>query len=209
MPHFTPPRLIPIFLAIILMLPGCAAQKPEQAEELYKLNSIVVLPSDIITHEAEGPKSNEESLKDGAFILDEIMAEYLAPDKRIRFISPEQQDTLLTEYNQGRAAQALSLGKKLQVDAVLLSRVNRYRERSGQNYSIDDPASVSFEYRLMLVETGQTLCAGVFDETQQSLSEDLLSFRKAFKRGGKWITVRELAKEGVEKKFGTCRFLVK
>ncbi len=197
-----------LFIFITLLLSACVTHKQDPIEELYKLQTIMILPSDIITDD-DGPNGKEQSLKEGALVLDEIMAEYLENKQGARFISAEQQDALLTEYNQNRPEQALSIGKDLQADAVLTSRVNRYQERTGQDFSIDNPASISFEYRLMLVDTGQTLCAGVFDETQQSLSDNILFFMKAFKRGGKWITTRELTKEGVEKKFGTCRFLAK
>lgn len=198
------------FIVIFFLVPGCVAQKKGLMEELYNIDTIVVLPTDTIANNGdEGTKSTPQELAEGASVLDEIMNEYLGNKRGVQFISPEQQETLLIEYNQSRSAQAISIGKKLASDAVLTSRVNRYQERTGQDYSIDQPASISFEYRLMLVSTGQTLCAEVFDETQQSLTENLLSFKKVFKRGGKWIPVRKLAKEGVEATLGDCRFLNK
>ena len=39
----------------------------------------------------------------------------------------------------------------------------------------------------------------VFDETQQALSENIFRFFTFLRRGGKWITAGELAREGVRK----------
>ena len=39
----------------------------------------------------------------------------------------------------------------------------------------------------------------IFDETQQPLSENVFRLGTFLKRGGKWITVDQLAQEGVEK----------
>jgi ABC-type uncharacterized transport system auxiliary subunit len=200
-------KYVLFLVALTFLAPGCAAKKKSPEVELYQLDSILVLPTDNISGTENDLNSPAQSLNEGALALSEIIADYLDGIAGIQFISPEQQDTLLTEYNQDRTTQALSIGKELHVDAVLTSRVNRYRQRTGQDYSVDTPASISFEYRLMLAETGQTLCSGVFDETQQSLTDNILSFKKAFKRGGKWITINDLAKEGVESEFSNCRFL--
>jgi hypothetical protein len=75
--------------------------------------------------------------------------------------------------------------------------VYRYQERQGGNFSVNRPASAGFHTHLfegkVLVQTV------VFDETQQALSENVLRLPAFIRRGGKWITVGELSREGVQK----------
>lgn len=75
--------------------------------------------------------------------------------------------------------------------------IYRFQERQGGNFSVIRPASVGFHMHLY---DGDTL-VGVFafDETQQPLSENVLRIFTFFKRGAKWITAGELAREGVHK----------
>ncbi len=195
-----------LILIFITLSAGCVKKQPvTQEEELYKLNTVIVLPTEIIKSEKIS-YSQTKNLENGSTVLENVIHQYLANKNGIKFISNEQQETLLNSYNQDRYAQALSIGKQLKGDAVLTSRINRYSEREGKEYAVDAPASISFEYRLMLLETGQTLCAGVFDETQKSWSENILFFKKVFNRGGKWITAEELTKEGLTQKFDSCRY---
>jgi hypothetical protein len=78
--------------------------------------------------------------------------------------------------------------------------VYRFQERQGGNLAVDKPASVGFHVHLY---KGDSLVKTVvFDETQQPLSENVLNFPTFMKRGGKWITVDELAREGVVKAIG-------
>jgi hypothetical protein len=75
--------------------------------------------------------------------------------------------------------------------------VYRFQERRGSTVAVDRPASVGFHAHLykdnLLIKTV------VFDETQQPLSENVLKLSAFLKRGGKWITVDQLAQEGIEK----------
>lgn len=75
--------------------------------------------------------------------------------------------------------------------------VYRFEERKGSNIAVDRPASVGFHAHL---HKGNSLLKTVsFDETQQPLSENVLRLGAFLKRGAKWITVDELAQEGIEK----------
>jgi hypothetical protein len=75
--------------------------------------------------------------------------------------------------------------------------VYRFQERKGSGIAVDKPASVGFHAHLY---KGDALVKTViFDETQQPLSENVFRFFTFLKRGGKWITVDELCREGVER----------
>ena len=73
----------------------------------------------------------------------------------------------------------------------------RFQERRGGNLAVDRPAGVGLHMHLMEgTVIGRTF---VFDEDQQSLSQNVLGIGKFFRRGAKWITVDELAEEGIIK----------
>lgn len=81
-------------------------------------------------------------------------------------------------------------------DYALLGRVLRYEERVGGSAGISSPASLAFRVELMDCGSRATLWERQYTDTQRSLFENLLDLGKFFKRGGRWVTVRELALEG-------------
>ncbi|MFO7839875.1 MAG: hypothetical protein R6X08_10320 [Desulfosalsimonadaceae bacterium] len=93
---------------------------------------------------------------------------------------------------------ACRTGRELGVDYVLVGNVWRYEKRAGSAYSVSEPASVAFALYLVDPASEKTVWVAEFNETQQSLSENLLKARLFFKRGAKWITARELARYGIE-----------
>ena len=103
---------------------------------------------------------------------------------------------------------AVQVGKELNADAVLVGFVFRYREREGYAYSVNRPASLAFEVHLISLKEDNSIWEGSFDETQKSLSENVLKLYAFLKIGSKWLTADELAEQGVEevlKKFPGLR----
>jgi hypothetical protein len=73
--------------------------------------------------------------------------------------------------------------------------IYRFQERRGGNFSVVKPASVGFHVHLF--ENDRLKEVFVFDETQQPLFDNVFRIFTFLKRGGKWITAGELAREGV------------
>ncbi len=92
---------------------------------------------------------------------------------------------------------AKKLGREIGVDYVMVGNVWRYRERVGSSLGVAEPASVAFSLYLVSVKEGKTAWHENFNETQQSLSENLLKAPEFFKRGARWLKARELARHGV------------
>ena len=67
----------------------------------------------------------------------------------------------------------------------------------------EHPASVAFEIHLIKTIDGSTIWRGVFDKTQKSLMEDVFQISSFFKGGGKWLTARQLSKQGMDEIFET------
>jgi hypothetical protein len=90
-------------------------------------------------------------------------------------------------------------GRRHDADGVLVGFVYRYKERVGKAYGIESPASVAFDIHLIRVVDGRIIWTAHFDETQQSLGDNLFQLGSFLSRGGRWVTAEELAKSGLEK----------
>ncbi|MHB8772025.1 MAG: hypothetical protein ACYC7J_13595 [Syntrophales bacterium] len=91
-----------------------------------------------------------------------------------------------------------TVGRELGVEAVVSGYLYRFRERKGESYTVEKPASVAFGIHLLRVSDGAHVWRGTFDKTQSSLMENLLQAGSFFRGKGKWLTAEELAGEGVE-----------
>ena len=197
-----------VIIALFAHVVSCApvtTEKPQ--DETYSLNSIAVLPVDISIDREESPCSPASRLETGAAVLDGIISEYFNNIDTVVIISRNKREALAGDHIGDRLSLALDVGRQVQTDAVLICTVYRYVEREGKKSAVVHPASVAFNYRLVLTETGRTICSGVFDETQQALFDNLFSLSVAIKRGFEWITVEALAREGVTGKFMECPYL--
>ncbi len=101
---------------------------------------------------------------------------------------------------------AQKLGKELKASHVMIGTVWRYRERIGGSYGVERPASVAFAVYLIDVASGKLLWTKNFEETQRSLSENLLSAPTFLKRRGRWLSAMELTEHGIEEIFARYPF---
>lgn len=92
-----------------------------------------------------------------------------------------------------------ALGRCMGVDLLVVPQVLEYRERDGSDYGVMKPAKVVMDTYVLDVNTESLISRSRYDETQSSLSDNLLETGKFFKRGGKWVQASELAREGMEK----------
>jgi hypothetical protein len=99
-------------------------------------------------------------------------------------------------------ARARRLGQLVYADAVISGRLLRFHEREGESMGAMSPASVAFVLEVWDVKRGDLIWTARFDETQKSLSEDLLSLGQVASRGVRWLKAEELSLEGVKKAVG-------
>ncbi|MFH1020513.1 MAG: hypothetical protein V1782_07885 [Pseudomonadota bacterium] len=198
-------------LTVLTLLSGCARTTGKtQAEDLLPVKTIIVLPVEIITDGQSNRSPKEmQQLEKGQKLIDTMMAEYFADREDIALLTAGQRDALDKDMTRCRTTAAVTICLTKKADAVLLCTLHRFTEREGNEYSIVSPASVSFDYKLIQAETGQTLCSGVFNETQQTLLADMFQFFNKAKRGVKWLSAEELAREGFKQKITDCPYLKK
>lgn len=133
-----------------------------------------------------------------------LIAKELGDDARFKVVQERQCVSFLNamlsvDIKASQLKLIQNFGAELGADAVLYTKLLRYRERVGSNYSVQTPASVAFSMVLIRVSDGAVLWRHGYDETQQPLSENL--FKAGFYRetGMRWLTAAELAEYGVKK----------
>ncbi|MFH2013277.1 MAG: hypothetical protein ABIJ37_11375 [Pseudomonadota bacterium] len=210
-------KLVVVWISIIIM--GSthlwAANPPQTAiEKIHNVNTIALLPFQTIEKEGkvvscpicgklfrggDVPLYAEKRLTNLFYQKLNALTFYrvLQTNQTEETISKAAYDELKTSP----LKTAIQIGKELNADAVLVGYVYRYQEREGYAYSVRKPASVAFEVHLISLIDNKGIWEGYFDETQKSLSENVLKLVDFIKTGGKWLTADELAEHGVEKVF--------
>ncbi|MFA6498556.1 MAG: hypothetical protein WC256_13035 [Desulfurivibrionaceae bacterium] len=198
-------------LTVLILFSGCARTTAQiQPEDLLPVKTIIVLPVEIVPdgQSSRSPKEIQQ-LEKGQKLVDTILAEYFSGREDISLLTPGQRDALDKDMNRCRTTAAVTICRTKQADAVFLFTLQRFTEREGTEYSIVTPASVAFDYKLIQAETGQTICSGVFNETQQPLLANMFQFFKKAQRGIKWLSAEELVRDGLQQKITDCPYLKK
>ncbi len=197
--------------SLALVLLGACVRQPTAPADTQTLpaqiSSIAVMPP-IATPESDSasPKVKQE-LAVGKDALRGALTDYFAGHRHVRLLTEDEVAANAPSLTANRLEQAMTAGKAVHAEAIMLVNLDRYQQRQGSDYAVQAPASVAFEYRLLLTASGQTLCAGSFDETQRSATHNLLAFKTVAKRGFKWIPAADLLREGLQAKLPTCRYL--
>ncbi|NNG01660.1 MAG: hypothetical protein HKM93_19900 [Desulfobacteraceae bacterium] len=189
--------------------PASPASPPE------KINSLIVLPFVNISKTAGERQSVRNPLtfkmfttgpvKTGAdAVLTNALADTLNTRLNIEVIVPENvQDItggLLSTSGSvvNERELYMEIGRHFKADAVIAGRLYRYVERVGTTYGIQSPASVAFDLLLLQTTDGSVVWHRHMDETQTSLTENLFSIRRFFKRRARWVRAAEMAKTGLD-----------
>jgi hypothetical protein len=96
-------------------------------------------------------------------------------------------------------ARLRKIGEMVYADAVIVGRVERFRERIGNEWGAKSPASVAFVLNLIDIRRGDTVWSARFDETQKPLSENIFALGQIGQRGIRWLSAEQLTDEGVKK----------
>ncbi len=111
----------------------------------------------------------------------------------------EVRDVADTLASTSETARLRRIGEIVYADAVMTGRIQRYRERVGNELGVKSPASVAFVLDLVDVRRGDVIWSARFDETQKPLSENIFALGDIGQRGIKWLTAEELMQDGVKK----------
>ncbi len=140
---------------------------------------------------------------DAADILTENLFAFLRQREDFQLIPSSQAQGIMSSLLAGNDNVsdlniAVETGRALNAGSVVVGHIYRFRDRVGTRYSVESPASVAFGIHLINVESGRIIWSNHFDETQRSLSENLLKIGTFLKRKASWITAREMAISGLD-----------
>ncbi len=200
-----------------MLLTACNTRnvQPEKPVEAVGIKSIAVLPFQDIT-KIYGVNVNARSYLSGHVMmtgyvpdsalpyLTSTLVSLLQTSGKYTILSSEGYQDILSgtvpdsDTASDSLKQYVKAGKQIGADAVLVGHVFRFIDRQGNRIAVEHPASVAFDLSLIDVAAGRLIWSDRFDETQKSLSENILDFNTFMHRKGSWITAEELAKEGLE-----------
>lgn len=202
-----------ILCCLTLLLASCGTKSDSSSvgelnDVIEPISCMVVLPVRTSVDEGDALQYKEaNNLKQGAIFADSILVRELAGNSKVRIIKGSQLTSLVSGISGGIAGTVAEVGKQLNCEAVLLTTMRRFKQREGGEMAVDAPASASFDMRLIRVKDKNVIWAADFNETQESLLSNILSFGKAQSRGFKWITVEDLVAQGIKERLEECPYL--
>ena len=120
--------------------------------------------------------------------------------RRVAHVSVKLLKYPLPGWRKGRERIALlELARSYDADGILVGYLYLFKQRQGKQYSVVEPATVAFDVVLLDARNGQVAWKAAYNEKQRALSEDLLSLGDFVKRGGRWLTAEQLARDGIAK----------
>lgn len=202
-------RLFLFFLLVVLFSCGGKTDNTisSTSSNIETLSCMVLLPTEIRDDDSMIDPQRKESLRKGAEFLDQTLTNMLRHSQVEKIIKPSELNKQITEISGGMRGVIKVIGENANCNTALVTDVSRFRQRQGGEYATDEAASAAFELRLVQADTGISLWNATFDETQTSLLSNLFAFSKAQSRGFKWITVEQLAAQGLEEKLKGCPYL--
>lgn len=200
---------VAVLVSLMVLLLSCSGVTVKDAsqEEITPLSCVAVLPAAAGYKSGMQEEGGREQLLGGLSFLQSAVDAELRKSNVSRVVTPSLLPQGTGEVTEGRLGVIKEIGRQLQCEAALVSTLNRFKKRQGTKYSVDEPASVAFELRLVDTRTGQSLWGSNFNETQESLLSNMFSFGKAKSRGFTWITAEELMAGGVHDKLLKCPYI--
>lgn len=202
-------NIICLIISSLLLLScgGKTTTSSTSDQDITPLSCVVVLQTQTPYKEKSRGADNIEDLQAGVDFLDKNILSELKDSKVTRIIETSQIRPMVEEVYGGKLGALRELGEKAGCNGILITTLSQFRERQGGELAVDSPASAAFEIQLVEADSGHSLCMSTFNETQSSLLENVFSFSKAKSRGFKWITVRELASQGLKETLRVCPYL--
>lgn len=199
-----------LLFAGALLFSGCA--KPQQAPlPIGNLKLGVAFftqpaePSDMLAGYVveDAPRIDEKVFVE----MDALLAEVLATESKNNFHSRDSalhcKNKVAEQHgrsnNQAAVRTWSAIGRCMGVDLLVVPQLFEFRERAGSAIGVTLPARVVMDIFVVDVRNEALISRSRFDETQSALTSNLLEAGKFFRRGGRWITAHDLAREGMVK----------
>jgi PBP1b-binding outer membrane lipoprotein LpoB len=200
-----------LLLMGILFFSACSLPQGKDnkvAAPLEPVARIAVLPvaTSAVADESMGYQQANDLAK-GAELATRIINDTLAGNPKVVLLTESQLTTLTPEISGGLSGAITTIGQKLNCDAVLVTQIQRFKQRVGSEFASEEPASAAFSMVLYGTKKKVVLWSADFRETQESLLSNIFSFEKVQKRGLKWISVEALLEQGLKERLAQCPYL--
>lgn len=217
-PYFNKFAVLPIPALLFLVLLGSCSHPSQPSRDDFVLETAAsriavvgfqqIFPEDLTSGAVESPLTgtafsalkppgNPERLLESGFL--ERLAK-IRPELRVvegERVAAVFRNISASSFKRPLRNALCETGKELGADLVAAGYLYRYRERKGESFSVEKPASVAFEIVLLRVDDGRVVWRGIFDCTQKSLLEDLFGLARFLKGRGRWLKAEELLVEGI------------
>lgn len=197
--------LISALLCCLIIAVGCKRTRPApvSAQEFSLALAGFAQPS--TTNEILGGYLPDNSVVVKPKVLSELdaaLSMHLRQNGRRVFVpqSKTKQCQQATKFGSGSTAAVdywANVGQCLNVDFVLVPQLLYWKERVGGAAGATEPASVTFDLFVVNVKDNSITSWHRFNETQVSLTDNLLTMPEFFKRKGRWLSALELAEGGI------------
>jgi TolB-like protein len=196
--------------------PGNLDSKHSSDLEARKIRRIAVLgPATMAKNQSKipftvaSPADARAAERDPAELLSKLVYSAMASFSNWQIVSEsEVREIGETVPDSNDAARLKTIGELVYADAVVVGRIQRFRERVGAEWGIKSPASVAFVIELVDVKRGDIVWSAHFDETQKSPAENIFVLGDIGQRGVKWLSAEQLAESGVRKAVGQLNQII-
>ena len=196
--------------------PGNLNSKHSSDLEARKIKRIAVLsPAAMaksqskIPFTAASPADARAAERDPAELLSKLVHSAMASLGNWQIVSEsEVREIGETVPDSNETARLKTIGELVYADAVIIGRMQRFRERVGAEWGIKSPASVAFVLDLVDVKRGDIVWSARFDETQKSPAENIFVLGDIGQRGVKWLSAEQLTESGVRKAVGQLNQII-
>jgi len=209
-------------LLFLFSIPGCGLgpgnldSKHSSDLEARKIKRIAVLgpaatskSETKIPFTAASPADARVAERDPAELLSKLVYSAMASLGNWQIVSEsEVREIVETVPDSSDAARLKTIGELVYADAVIIGRIQRFRERVGAEWGVKSPASVAFVLDLVDVKRGDIVWSARFDETQKSPAENIFVLGDIGQRGVKWLSAEQLAENGVRKAVGQLNQII-
>jgi ABC-type uncharacterized transport system auxiliary subunit len=201
-----------LLLLFCSFISGCASKHPDNS--VYsgeKINKIAILPPQRIGEDKVGTITctlserdfdAEPTTKENGRLINDMLIKALKDDKRYFEVSDSKCYAYFNAIIQNNVKSShikiiQEIGKELNADAILYTRLFRFIEKEGGSYGATKPSSVALSIHLIRVSDGSLLWHKTFDETQKALTDNILDISLYKQAGLKWLSASELAAYGI------------
>ena len=193
-----------------VILAACAGSNPQAEPQLplQKLNCVAVMPVMIADEIEAGYQSAgaKKNLQEAVGLAQKEIATLLTGNPQANLVSLAQVDGFTPETNKGRTGLITGIGGQTGCDGVMFTELQKFDQRVGSEYAVEQPASVAFTMSLFNSSTGEVLWTADYRETQESFLENVFS-KKMGQQGFKWVRAEELLKQGIAERLNECPYL--